>query len=316
MATENQSRFSSNGGLIARHGPPIRESVSPQLNLAAGGADKYTDTRTYPVSIGDVSPVSRPRLHQYGHRKPCYFCGAPGPSSAEHAPPQAFFEGTECDRITVPACDQHNENKAGPDNAIKAALVNGADLLISTGTRVDIPDDVRRTIEAMRHKYRWDNSLVTMKRLVSDHPDDAGIELSYLHGAVKLNSWAKMLTAALVWSVTGTHDSGTDWEKAGAFSPCYLPAGSEELLTPEMLAEKYGRRLDIWRELEDGTPWRPGWQPHPRAYSMAIYSVRCAVRGNGRRTRCDFPALLLLRTSLLRPLRDVGGDDFTHEGTP
>jgi hypothetical protein len=123
----------------------------------------------------------------------------------------------------------------------------------------------------MRHNYWWDNSLVTMKPLVSDHPDDAGIELSYLHGVVKLNSWAKMLTAALVWSVTGTHDSGTDWEKAGAFSPCYLPAGPEELLTPEMLAEKYGRRLDIWRELEDGTPWRPGWQPHPRAYPMAIY---------------------------------------------
>lgn len=48
-------------------------------------------------------------LKQFSKNSPCYYCGAPPPSSREHAPVRAMFEAFDCDSITVPACDEHNK---------------------------------------------------------------------------------------------------------------------------------------------------------------------------------------------------------------
>jgi len=141
--------------------------------------------------------MSRLRLHQFAKGKPCFFCGAPGPNSKEHAPPKAFLEGSECDSITVPACPQHNTGKAGSDNAIKAALLRGIDEMISSGTKKDVSDAVRRSIETMQPKYRQANCLVTMKPLVSDHPDDADVSLPFLAKAAEVESWVKINTVEI-----------------------------------------------------------------------------------------------------------------------
>jgi hypothetical protein len=229
--------------------------------------------------------MSRLRLHRFGQGKPCFLCGAPGPSSKEHAPPKAFFEGSECSKITVPACPQHNTDKAGTDNAIKAALLRGIDEMISSGDKKDAPDAVRRLIETMQPKYRQANCLVTMKPLVSDHPDDADVSLPFLAKAAEVESWVKMLTAALLWSVTGTHDTGSDWSNASAFSPSYFPGRRDADLTPELLATTYDSNLYPWRNLEDSGNWRHGWQPEPVAFPAEIYRFDvCLATSNGCKT--------------------------------
>ena len=119
--------------------------------------------------------MSRLRLHRFNQNKPCFFCGAPGPSSKEHAPPETFFEGTPHSYLTVPACEAHNTDKAGSDNAIKAAFLRGVDVMSAKGVKQDASDAVLRSISDMQNKYRRANRLVSMKPLVSDHPEDGGI---------------------------------------------------------------------------------------------------------------------------------------------
>jgi hypothetical protein len=228
--------------------------------------------------------MSRLRLHRFSQGKPCFFCGAPGPNSKEHTRPRAFFEGTECSKITVPACPKHNTDKAGTDNAIKAALLRGIDEMVASGAKKDVPDAVLRSIEAMQPKYRQANRLVTMKPLISDHPDDTDVALPFLAKAAEVESWVKLLTAALLWSVTGTHDTASDWDNASAFSPSYFPGSRNVDLTPELLAEAYERNLYTWRNLEESGTWRHGWQPEPVAFPGEIYRFDvCLATSNGRR---------------------------------
>ena len=182
--------------------------------------------------------MSRLRLHRFSQGKPCFFCRAPGPNSKEHAPPKAFFEGSECSKITVPACAEHNTDKAGADNAIEAAPAGALMKWFQAAPRRMFPM-LSALIETMQPKYRQANRLVTMKPLVSDHPDDTDISLPFLAKAAEIESWVKMLTSALLWSVTGTHDTGSDWINASAFSPSYFPGSLVADLTPELLAEAY-----------------------------------------------------------------------------
>ena len=229
--------------------------------------------------------MARLRLYQFNQNKACFFCGAPGPSSKEHAPPKKFFEDAACGSITVPACRQHNSAKAGSDNAIKAALLRGVDEMISKGVKKDASDAVRRAIDGMKDKYRQANCLVTMKPFVSDHPDDAGVSLPFLDKAAEIEAWVKMLTAALLWSVTGTHDSGSDWVNALAFSPSYLPARRDAPLTPESIAGIHDRNLYTWRNLEESGDWRHGWQPYPDPFPADIYRFDvCLLATNGGKT--------------------------------
>ena len=143
--------------------------------------------------------MPRLRLHQFNERHPCYFCGATGPSTKEHAPPKSFFDGTPCSSITVPACSQHNSDKARSDLAIKAALYAASRSCYSKGTAADMPNALRRSIEAMPEQYRRASGLVTMKPFVSDHPDDAGLQFfPFLHKSAQMESWVRMLTAVPV----------------------------------------------------------------------------------------------------------------------
>jgi hypothetical protein len=228
--------------------------------------------------------MQRLRLHQFSGRKPCFYCGAPGPSSKEHAPPRNFFEVNPCSKITVPACANHNTDKAGSDNAIKAALVRGIDEMIVNGLKTDASERVRRTIEDMRRKYPQANRLVKIKPLISDHPDDAGVSLPFLDKEADVESWVTMLTAALLWSVTGTHDSGCNWTDASIFSPSYIPGRRDADLTPESLAGPYEKNLYTWQNLEETGLWRHGWQPYPDPFPPDIYRFDvCLATAYGRR---------------------------------
>jgi hypothetical protein len=211
------------------------------------------------------------RLYQFNELRPCYFCGAPGPSTKEHAPPKSFFEGTPCSSITVPACVKHNSDKARSDLAIKAALLRGVEEMIPPSERAHIPIPLRRSIEAMQDQYRHAGGLVTMKPFISDHPDDAGLQFPFLHEAAQIDSWVRMLTADLVWSVTGTHESGSDWAEAWIWSPSYYPGRKGEPFSFERCRAMIDKLVYTWRNLDESGTWRPGWQPHPHPFPAELY---------------------------------------------
>lgn len=215
--------------------------------------------------------MAKLRLHQYRRGKPCHFCGRPGPSTAEHAPPRTFFEGTPCTSITVPACPDHNSEKAGADRAIKTALLRGMDQLIVSGIKQDVPDALRRSIESMQDKYRQANGLVTMQPLIADAPEGLGIRFPFLHRDAKIGSWISMLTSALVWSVTGTHASGSDWEALWSWSPSYYPSRRNRPLSLESCLQAMDRIVYTWRNLDQAGTWRPGWQPYPEPFPATLY---------------------------------------------
>ena len=66
------------------------------------------------------------RLKQYSRSQSCYFCGAPGPSKREHVPPQMIFNNSSCDKITVPSCEKHNNDKSPNDHTIITAIIMSA----------------------------------------------------------------------------------------------------------------------------------------------------------------------------------------------
>ena len=207
---------------------------------------------------------------------------APGPSTKEHAPPRTFFEGSPCSSITVPACPQHNSVKSGSDLAIKAVLVRGVQEVISKGDRTDVPDALRRSIEGMQEKYRWANNLVTMKPFMSDHPDDAGIQFPFLHQSAQVESWVGMLTAALVWSVMGTHESGSRWDQAWMWSPSYYPGRRDAPFSFQACRSMIDRIVYTWRNLDESGEWRPGWQPHPHPFPPSLYRFDVCLKASNR----------------------------------
>jgi hypothetical protein len=127
--------------------------------------------------------------------------------------------------------------------------------------------------------------MVTMKPLVSDHPDEADVRLPFLAKAAEIESWVKMLTAALLWSVTGTHDTGSIWADASVFCPSYLPGRRDADLTPEVMASIYERNVYTWRILEESGDWRHGWQTYPDPFPADIYRFDvCLLSSNGVKT--------------------------------
>jgi hypothetical protein len=215
--------------------------------------------------------MSQPRLHQFNDRHPCHFCGAAGPSTREHVPPRTFFDGTECSSITVPACSEHNSVKSGSDSAVKAALLVGVQEMISKGIRKDVPDSLRRCIQGMQQQFNRVRKVVILKKFISDHPDDQDLHLPFLDRSAQVDSWVRMLTSGLVWSVTGTHDSGCDWKQAWVWSPSYFPGRRNDPLTLDAFTTQTEQNVYRWQAMHDKGIWRPGWQPHPHSYPAHHY---------------------------------------------
>src|SRR6267143_939004 len=91
---------------------------------------------------------------QYSKRKPCYYCGAPPPSTAEHAPPKLMFSAFQSDSITVPSCSEHNNGKSDKDRAIITALIKS--LYRTVGCDVPLrsfPTDVIEAIDCLKPNF-------------------------------------------------------------------------------------------------------------------------------------------------------------------
>src|SRR6185503_18234133 len=98
------------------------------------------------------------RLKQYSKWKPCYYCGAPPPSTQEHAPPRLMFAAFDCDIITVPSCEKHNTEKAGNDRAVITALVRSLHQTLEyRDTTNCLPENVLKAISFLEPDFRKAN---------------------------------------------------------------------------------------------------------------------------------------------------------------
>ncbi len=212
-------------------------------------------------------------LKQFSKRKPCYYCGAPPPSSKEHAPAKLIFEAFDCDRITVPSCDIHNSEKNLKDRAVATAFLRGLYFGLRnaslTPNQLEALDVTQEKIGEARE--------VTLKPLVHDPLGELDVQLPHIDETKILHDWMRQLTAALVWSVSGEYDPSIHWEDALVWSPDYVP--DESIPDPGIIDIRDTNSVSIFEESmakksnvdQFCDPWWSGWSSFPRRYPRDIY---------------------------------------------
>jgi hypothetical protein len=206
------------------------------------------------------------RLRQYAARQPCYYCGTPGPSSREHAPPKLIFANFDCDHITVPSCDTHNNAKSDKDRAIVTWLIKSLDRMFESGVSTTSTSPI--VIEAISHLKP---SFGQAAKHVSDNSFLSDPELDFKIPAIDFDfsEWIRQLSAALIWSVTGQFDDSIKWNEAYVSNEFYLQGPDTRPLS-SVLSEL----LFSWigtRHIES-FDWKPGWSARPRAYPRELYN--------------------------------------------
>jgi len=205
-------------------------------------------------------------LKQYSKHKPCYYCGAPPPSSREHAPVRSMFEAFDCDSITVPSCNKHNSEKNLDDRAIVAFLLKGLYFSLRKGS---LTDNILKALVSA-HPKLGELKEVNLRPLIRNHRDVLGFPLSHLADTKSVLSWIRQLTAALTWSVLGKSDMSVDWDNAVVLSPQYVRADNMISLDEAAATLKSNKSLEELLNKPSIKWWR-GWSAYPKPYPPDIY---------------------------------------------
>lgn len=206
-------------------------------------------------------------LKQFRKNKRCYYCGAPPPSSREHAPIEAMFEGFSCDSITVPSCDKHNTEKNLDDRAIIEFLIKGSFIGLRYGS---LTSNILKAIAITESKLGNANE-VTLRSWVNDPQGKVNSLLSYVDNRIDIKAWMRQLTAALVWSATGDFDEAIEWDKATVWSPEFVPSKGDILEIEQAGLELQKLQTTKAEVLKASTWWWRGWSAEPRNYPPDIY---------------------------------------------
>jgi hypothetical protein len=214
-------------------------------------------------------PQDRMRLEQFSRNKCCYYCGAPPPSSREHAPVRAMFEAFDCDSVTVPSCDKHNTVKNLDDRAIVAFLIKG----LFSGLRYrTLSENVMKAIQQAEPSLRSAKE-ATLRPWTADMRGELDTLLAHLDRGVDIRAWMRQLTAGMVWSATGHYDPRISWGEAVAWSPHWQPSSSSDPLSIEQAALKIKESRSIEAQLSTAVRhWWRGWSSSPKSYPPDIYS--------------------------------------------
>jgi hypothetical protein len=209
------------------------------------------------------------RLHQFVDKKPCFYCGAHGPSIKEHVPPRAMFAGFECDRITVPSCPTHNTDRSITDASVIMALRMSASWIYKNApSSPRLTPNVVKAIGAAEPTFGLLGSRVQLRPYLSEPRPRLDSDLPYLDPAVPIDAWVRQLTAGLVWSVVGEHDPLSRWDETNVWSQNFVrtdgPITSAEAVRLAVTDELRRQRLN------DGH-WYVGWAAMSRPYPRDIY---------------------------------------------
>src|SRR5688572_30478530 len=220
------------------------------------------------------------RLKQYSRKSPCYYCGAPPPSIKEHVPPSMMFNGFDCDSITVPSCDNHNTSKSMGDRGIVTALIMSVSQMYKNRDKLSVvlTPNIIRAIQLLEPDFQQARNEVGLRDIFADPPEGFGIPLPYMQPSAFIPGWIKPLTAALVWSITGSNDPDTDWENSVPWSQGYLPSSGEPSSFEE-ISNKLLKNQDLAQVFEQ-MKWHDGWSASPRKYPKDIYSFELSFIQN------------------------------------
>jgi len=224
------------------------------------------------------------RLMPYSKLDPCYYCGAPPPSIREHVPPSMMFNGFDCDSITVPSCDRHNTSRSKGDRGIVTALIMSVSQMYKNRDKLHdnlngiLTPNIIRAIQLLEPDFNQATNEVELRDIFIDPPKDLDIPLPYMQPSAFIHGWIRQLTAALVWSVTGSYDPNTDWDNSVPWSHGYLPSSGEPR-TFEDISNEMLKNQDI-DQLFKQMKWHDGWSALPRKYPKDIYSFELSFIQN------------------------------------
>jgi hypothetical protein len=209
------------------------------------------------------------RPKQFSKKKPCYFCGKPA-TSKEHAPPRLMFNTFDCDSLTVPACEMHNNSKGHKDRAVVSWLLKALSRSIEAGNTTGITDNVTAAIKQIQSNLSQSVREVSAGSFFEDPEID--FEVPYLNFSV--TKWLHQLSAAIIWSASAHYDSTIDWEDSYVWSPFYMGAKryknvlqTGNKLIQNQFSDWYLRSLN----------WQKAWSAWPRPYPSDIYSFAICI---------------------------------------
>ncbi len=208
--------------------------------------------------------------HQFSSRTLCYYCGKPPPSSKEHVPPKTMFIDFECDRITVPSCDEHNTERTQDDAALAAALQ-----MTAYWAYKNVPSSPRLTPNVAKALERAESNFHRTKRSVQDRPfldepiPGLNSDLPFIAPTVKINAWIRQVTAGLVWNITGEYDSLVDWNSVEVICPTFKPGHGP--LTRSDAIQWADDSAVLTQQLNNAADWYFGWSARKRPYPRDIY---------------------------------------------
>ena len=208
------------------------------------------------------------KLKQYSKWKPCYYCGAPPPSTQEHAPAKLMFAAFDCDSITVPSCIRHNSEKSHSDRAVVTVLTKSLVRAFENGmSTTDLPADAIKAIRSLEPNFRQANREVFDRSLLEDP------ELDFAIPAVNVSvfDWMRQLSAALVWSVIGDFDPSIKWNEIFVWNSLYMqPTVPMTVVDASMkvLLNQFTEQQIL------SSVWEPGWSATPRKYPSEVFRFR------------------------------------------
>jgi hypothetical protein len=226
------------------------------------------------LSVIFESWQSLTKLKDYSKNQPCYYCGAPGPSGREHAPPKMMFTHFDCDCITVPSCDKHNTKKSIGDRAIITAIIMGASQTFNHRDKLSVPLDrltpnVLAAIKLVEPNFHQAKNEVELRDFLINPPDGLDIPIPYTQLGIIIPGWIRQLTAALVWSLIGRHEPNIAWDEVRVWSPGLVM--TSEPITSENAVSLLSKHHDL-EQYFNKMPWRLGWSAYPKKYPADIYS--------------------------------------------
>jgi len=211
------------------------------------------------------------KLKQFSRIKSCYYCGASdAPSIREHVPPATMFAGFSCDRITVPSCPRHNNEKDDKDQAIVMWLLLAMQNMDIHG--LSITDNVKRAIKIAQDHFGQAKKDISLRPLLADPSKQLDVELAYIHETKEreiIRPWMRQLTAGLVWRVTGEWIPTNGFESAWVYSPDFL--SSPEPMQPRDYLRK-SIKAQRSKAFFDSLTWNTGWPSGSDNYPSDIFS--------------------------------------------
>lgn len=170
-----------------------------------------------------------------------------------------MFKSQDCDSITVPACNSHNNDKGEEDHAIIHGFLLG---ILNNFPQHSLTQRIQAAVLKAEPKFNRTKRTTRKAPIISGGP-----EFSYTTANVV--EWMRQLTAGLVYDALQHFDPNIPWEKAQSFSPSYIE-GNSSTPTLEKL-EQAEKKIEIANSLNT-MKWLNSWAPKTRPWPSDLYS--------------------------------------------